>query len=260
MQSKFKHTPYAQMSALISAKAFYQAADSAAAKTQLQWAIEHARDTEYQHLARLRLASILLDEKAYDQGLSLLAQPPMDTFKALYADRRGDLLAAQGKRDDARQAYQDALQWLATDNANHGPPIAFDDAVYAAGANGTVAKFDVGSGQTLWRTKLDTDLSAGVGSDGTAAAVASLNGTVYLLDANGKLLWQANANGEILTSPLVGQGKVLVRTTDSRIIAFDLQTGAQKWVFYNRAPLLNLRTSAEMIFAVTMGLRRIKAH
>ncbi len=121
MQSKFKHTPYAQMSALISAKAFYQAADSAAAKTQLQWVIEHARDTEYQHLARLRLASILLDEKAYDQGLSLLAQPPMDTFKALYADRRGDLLAAQGKRDDARQAYQDALQWLATDNANNGP-------------------------------------------------------------------------------------------------------------------------------------------
>ncbi len=128
-------------------------------------------------------------------------------------------------------------------------PIVFDDAVYAAGANGTVAKFDVGSGQTLWRTKLDTDLSAGVGSDGTVAAVASLSGTVYLLDANGKVLWQAKANGEILTAPLVGQGKVLVRTTDSRIIAFDLQTGAQKWVFYNRAPLLNLRTSAEMIFA-----------
>lgn len=51
----------------------------------------------------------------------MLAQPPMDTFKVLYADRRGDLLAAQGKRDDARQAYQDALQWLATDNANNGP-------------------------------------------------------------------------------------------------------------------------------------------
>ncbi|GAM52383.1 outer membrane protein assembly factor BamB [Mycoavidus cysteinexigens] len=133
-------------------------------------------------------------------------------------------------------------------------PFAFEDVVYAAGANGVVAKFDAHSGQTLWRTQLDTELSAGVGGDGAVVAVASLNGTVYLLNADGKLLWQAQARGEILTPPLVGQGKVFVRTTDSRIIAFDLASGAQQWVFYNRAPLLNLRTSAGMTFAGTGAL------
>ncbi|BBE08896.1 MAG: putative negative regulator of RcsB-dependent stress response [Glomeribacter sp. 1016415] len=121
MKKQFGRTPYAQMSALMAAKAFYQAEDSGAAKTQLQWVIEHARDAEYQQIARLRLASILLEEKAYEQGLNLLAEPPKDTFKALYADRRGDLFAAQGKRDDARQAYKDALQLLTADNLNNGP-------------------------------------------------------------------------------------------------------------------------------------------
>ncbi|BBO59460.1 outer membrane protein assembly factor BamB [Mycoavidus sp. B2-EB] len=133
-------------------------------------------------------------------------------------------------------------------------PLAFDDVVYAAGANGVVAKFAAHSGEMLWSTKLDAELSAGVGGDGAVVAVASLNGTVHVLDAHGKLLWQAQARGEILTPPLVGQGKVFVRTTDSRIIAFDLATGAQKWVFYNRAPLLSLRTSAGMTFAGTGAL------
>ncbi len=49
----------------------------------------------------MRLAGVLLDEKAYDQGLALLKDTPPAQFEALFADRRGDLLAAQDKRDDA---------------------------------------------------------------------------------------------------------------------------------------------------------------
>ena len=72
--------------------------------------IDNSRDDEIKHVARIRLAGILLDEKSYDEGLKLLeaaARPPH--FEALYADRRGDLLLAQGKAADARTAWQDAL-------------------------------------------------------------------------------------------------------------------------------------------------------
>ncbi|KVV32473.1 hypothetical protein WK81_32220 [Burkholderia ubonensis] len=112
MEDKYGGTPYAQMTALAAAKVLYAAGDAAGAKTQLQWAVDHAKDDEYRQIAKLRLASLLLDEKAYDAGLALLSGTPIDAFKGLVADRRGDLLAAQGKADDARAAYKLALDSL----------------------------------------------------------------------------------------------------------------------------------------------------
>jgi predicted negative regulator of RcsB-dependent stress response len=113
MESRYGGTAYAQMTALAAAKALYEAGDTAGAKTQLQWAVDHAKDDEYKEIARLRLAAVLLDEKSYDAGLALLAGTPPEGFKGVVADRRGDLLAAAGKRDDARAAYQLALDSLA---------------------------------------------------------------------------------------------------------------------------------------------------
>ncbi len=112
MEDKYSGTAYAQFTALAAAKGLYMAGDSAGAKAQLQWAIDHAKDDEYKQIAKLRLSSLLLDEKAYDAGLALLAGTTDDSFKGLVADRRGDLLAAQGKRDDARASYQVALDAL----------------------------------------------------------------------------------------------------------------------------------------------------
>jgi outer membrane protein assembly factor BamB len=128
-------------------------------------------------------------------------------------------------------------------------PVAVGDAVYAAGTNGSVAKFDGKTGKEIWRTKVDSDLSAGVGSDGTLTAVGALKGQVYVLGADGKLLWKATAPGEIISPPLVGNGFVVVRTVDGQITAFNAETGEQKWVYRNRAVPLNLRVSAGMTFA-----------
>jgi predicted negative regulator of RcsB-dependent stress response len=112
MEDKFGRTAYAQMTALAAAKALYAAGDSAAAKAQLQWAVDHAKDDEYKQIAKLRLSLLLLDEKSYDAGLKVLADAPLDAFKGVISDRRGDLLAAQGKREDARAAYKVALDTL----------------------------------------------------------------------------------------------------------------------------------------------------
>ena len=128
-------------------------------------------------------------------------------------------------------------------------PVAVGDAVYAAGANGSVAKIDGQTGKDIWRTKVDSDLSAGVGSDGTLTAVGALKGGVYVLGPDGKLLWKGTAPGEIISPPLVGNGLVVVRTIDGQIVAFNAQTGEQKWVYRNRAMPLNLRVSAGMTFA-----------
>jgi predicted negative regulator of RcsB-dependent stress response len=109
MQDKFEKTAYAQMSALAAAKSAYDANDMKAAKAQLQWIIAHGRDDEYKAIAKVRLAGILLDEKAYDDALQLLAGEFPQQFAGIVADRKGDILVAQNKIAEARSSYQAAL-------------------------------------------------------------------------------------------------------------------------------------------------------
>jgi predicted negative regulator of RcsB-dependent stress response len=108
IENKFGSTAYGPMAALAAAKGAFDANDLKTAKTQLQWAIEHGSD-EYKAIARLRLAGILLDEKAYDEGLKLLAAEYPAQFAGSVADRKGDILVAQNKLADARTAYLAAL-------------------------------------------------------------------------------------------------------------------------------------------------------
>ncbi|MFC5427702.1 tetratricopeptide repeat protein [Paraburkholderia denitrificans] len=125
MEDRFGGTAYAQMTALTVAKSLYVAGDTAGAKAQLQWAADHAKDDEFRQIAKLRLASLLLDEKAYDQGLALIPQPDSGPFKGLVADGRGDLLAAAGKHDDARAAYKLALDSLPKSDASERQLVQF---------------------------------------------------------------------------------------------------------------------------------------
>ena len=117
MQSRFGGTAYAQMSGLAAAKAAFDANDLKTAKAQLQWVAEHGTE-EYKAMAKLRLAGVLLDEKAYDEALKVLATASVAQFAGAVADRKGDILVAQNKLADARTAYQAAL--AATDKNNPG--------------------------------------------------------------------------------------------------------------------------------------------
>ena len=109
MEEKFPRTAYAQMTGLTAAKSAFDSNDLKTAKLQLQWVIDHAADEEYKAVAKVRLAGVLLDEKAYDEGLKLLASDFPAAFAGLVADRKGDLLAAQNKLPEARASYQAAL-------------------------------------------------------------------------------------------------------------------------------------------------------
>jgi len=106
---KFGNSAYAPRAQLLAVQTNIQAQDMARAKTQLQWVIEHASETGLQDTARLKLASILLDEKKYDEAIKLLDAAHPEAFTGLYADLRGDVLSAQGKTEEAKVAYKQAL-------------------------------------------------------------------------------------------------------------------------------------------------------
>jgi predicted negative regulator of RcsB-dependent stress response len=112
----YPETAWAQMAALVAADVYVDAGDVNAAKVPLQWAIDEAQDPAYRDEARLRLAGILLDQKAYDEALRLISEASVASYAGLFADRRGDLLVAQGKTGEARSAYEQALQQMPIDN------------------------------------------------------------------------------------------------------------------------------------------------
>jgi predicted negative regulator of RcsB-dependent stress response len=117
MESQFGSTAYAPMAALVAAKSAFDANDLKSAKAQLQWAADHGGD-EFKAVAKVRLAGVLLDEKAYDEALKVLAGDVPAQFAGAVADRKGDVLAAQNKLAEARTAYKAALD--ATDKKNPG--------------------------------------------------------------------------------------------------------------------------------------------
>jgi predicted negative regulator of RcsB-dependent stress response len=107
---KYASTQYATMAALAAAKSNFDTGDLPAAKTQLQWVVDNGKEEEARDVARLRLARILLDEKKTADALKLLEAKHGESFAGLYADVKGDALFADGKRAEARAAYQVALE------------------------------------------------------------------------------------------------------------------------------------------------------
>jgi predicted negative regulator of RcsB-dependent stress response len=71
--------------------------------------MDNAKESEIRDIARLRLAGVLLDEKNHAEALKLVDAKPVDSLVGLYADLKGDILLAQGKKAEARSAYQLAL-------------------------------------------------------------------------------------------------------------------------------------------------------
>ncbi len=125
-------------------------------------------------------------------------------------------------------------------------PAVWSDAVYAAGHDGEVARFE--GGRAVWRVDTDTTLSAGVGADGRLAVVAATDGAVIALDAaTGSERWRANVGAEVLAPPAVSLDFVIVRASDNRLIALDARDGSRRWVYQRNNPPLALRSFASVV-------------
>ena len=122
LAEKFGSTTYAALGAMVAARQSFEAGDLKTARAQLTWAADNAKD-EVKDLARLRLAAVLLDEKAYDEALKQLDTAHAPAFNSRFLELKGDVLLAQGKKPEARAAYKAALD-KAPAEARAGAPAA----------------------------------------------------------------------------------------------------------------------------------------
>ncbi|HYA36934.1 MAG TPA: tetratricopeptide repeat protein [Candidatus Methylomirabilis sp.] len=108
----YSATPYAGMAGLLLARLDIDAGDAKTARAHLQWVIDHAKDPATVSAARLRLARLLIGSGEKDAALALLNVKDQAGFEGEYEELRGDIYAAEGKRDEARAAYREALKHL----------------------------------------------------------------------------------------------------------------------------------------------------
>jgi predicted negative regulator of RcsB-dependent stress response len=104
----YSSTAYADLARLSLAKAFVEAKEYDKAASQLQSLVNSKPDISMEMLARKRLASILYQQGKLDQALEILKVNFPKQFAAAFEELQGDILAAQGKASNAREAYQRA--------------------------------------------------------------------------------------------------------------------------------------------------------
>jgi predicted negative regulator of RcsB-dependent stress response len=105
LKERYPGTAHTEQAGLLAAKLQFDKGKPDDARTTLTWVADNAKEVEYRTMARLRLAALLLEQKKYDDALRQLDGASAPEFAGLVADRRGDVLLAQGKKDDAKAAY-----------------------------------------------------------------------------------------------------------------------------------------------------------
>ena len=110
LKEHYAGTAQAGIGGLMAAKALVDAGKVDAAKGMLAWVAGNASDAGHKALARLRLSSVLVQEKAYDEALKELGASMPPEFDAAVADRKGDILVLQDKKAEAIAEYTKAYK------------------------------------------------------------------------------------------------------------------------------------------------------
>lgn len=132
-------------------------------------------------------------------------------------------------------------------------PVFENGAVYAAGLNGFLVRFDPTTGKQAGSVNTKHKLSGGVGAGESMLLVGTFKGEVLAYDSkDGKALWTAQVSTEVLSPPRADSGSVVVRTGDGRIFSLDAGSGKRKWIYQGATPSLTVRSFAGVLISQGM--------
>jgi predicted negative regulator of RcsB-dependent stress response len=100
---------YAVFAALLAAKDAVEQQKFTLAAEQLTWVLEHTKEPALLALTQLRLARVQKEQANFEAALATLAKPVPDSFIALQAELKGDILLLNAQPAQAKTAYQQAI-------------------------------------------------------------------------------------------------------------------------------------------------------
>ncbi len=102
-------TPYAALASLSLAQQAVDEGDLEGAGAHLRWVMANAKVEAVRMLAQVRLARVLVAQGKTDEALQQLSGVSGSSFAAMVEEVKGDAYLAQGRRAEARRAYEAAL-------------------------------------------------------------------------------------------------------------------------------------------------------
>lgn len=124
-------------------------------------------------------------------------------------------------------------------------PMITEHGVYVAGGK-TLYRLDPQTGRVIWQKRTSAPITAGVGADALYVAVGTSNGELEVYDPEGNFLWRVALSSSITVPPLVGYERVIVKTSDTRVTAFNARTGERVWHYLGQVPALTLNSFQAM--------------
>ena len=139
-------------------------------------------------------------------------------------------------------------------------PAIEGERLFVSNDEGRVLALDLNSGDTIWdseavktgkegnrvlfwrRQKIDAGLSGSPAVANGMVVIGGRNGEVIAFDADsGAERWRTTVTSEVSATPLIADGFVVVRSNDGRTFGLDAADGARKWVFDRGIPGLGVR-------------------
>jgi len=121
-------------------------------------------------------------------------------------------------------------------------PVVRNDKIYVASHDGFLQARAVSNGDLAWETKTDYPFAAGPGLGAQAMIMGTSHGEVLAYDiGSGAQKWITTVSSEVLAVPVVAKGKVIIRTTDGKIIALREDDGTLLWSAEYSVPALSIR-------------------
>ena len=105
ISSDYPKTPYATMANFFLAKEAMAEDKASIAEDNLTWVINNTKTKAFQEIARLRAAKLLAANQQTDEALALLDKVSDSAFISVAHELKGDIYAAEGKVQQAREAY-----------------------------------------------------------------------------------------------------------------------------------------------------------
>ncbi len=136
------------------------------------------------------------------------------------------------------------------DNYTELTPVIDGNAIFAASENGNVLSVELDSGDTLWRTRLESEITGGVGAGNGMVLVSTREAEVIALNQfTGDELWRRQVSSEVLSAPQTNGDVVVVQTVDEKLVALDAVDGSQRWTYETTLPPLTLRGTSKPVIA-----------
>ena len=134
-------------------------------------------------------------------------------------------------------------------------PSIRDNIIYVANATGVIEAVNKTNGHLIWTKQLQHGINSGPTVASGYIAVGTNKSTVALLrQADGTQVQEFSVSGDALSKPAIAKNKVIIKTIDGYLYAFDLKTGQKLWATEHGSPSLILKASSSPIVMDNLAL------